>query len=182
SLEGRNTDGFGFLESLHAGAPGWKASDGPAVLVGAGRAARAVVVSPLGERSQLVVLVHRTRERAEALAKRLGGRIAVADWVSRETLLSEAALLVNATTQGMTGHPALDLDLDALPGGAVVTDIVYTPLETPLLAVAKARGHRTVDGLGMLLHQAVPGFAAWFGVTPTVTPQLRATIEATLDH
>ncbi|MGQ9366294.1 shikimate dehydrogenase [Azospirillum sp. ST 5-10] len=173
ALEGRNTDGFGFLENLRAGAPGWRASDGPAVVVGAGGAARAVVAALLDDGAPAVVLVNRTRERAEALAADIGGHVAVADWVSRETLLSDAALLVNTTTQGMAGQLALDLPLDALPGSAVVTDIVYTPLETPLLAAAAARGNRTVDGLGMLLHQARPGFAAWFGREPEVDEELR---------
>ncbi|MBP2311606.1 shikimate dehydrogenase [Azospirillum soli] len=178
SLEGRNTDGFGFIENLKSGAPGWKASDGPAVVIGAGGAARAVVASLLDEGAPLVWLVNRTRERAEELAGDIGnkvggGAIEVADWVSRETLLEGAALVVNTTTQGMVGQPALDLDLAALPASAVVTDIVYTPLLTPLLTAAQARGNRVVDGVGMLLHQARPGFAAWFGTQPEVTDELK---------
>ena len=173
SLEGRNTDGFGFIENLKSGAPGWKASDGPAVVIGAGGAARAVVASLLDEGAPQVWLVNRTRGRAEELAGDIGGAIEVADWVSRETLLEGAALVVNTTTQGMVGQPALDLDLAALPASAVVTDIVYTPLLTPLLTAAQARGNRVVDGLGMLLHQARPGFAAWFGTQPEVTDELK---------
>ncbi|PWC52605.1 shikimate dehydrogenase [Azospirillum sp. TSO22-1] len=173
SLEGRNTDGFGFLENLKAGAPGWMAGAGPAVVLGAGGAARAVVASLIDDGAPEVWLLNRTRARAEALAADIGDGVRVFDWVSRETLLADAALLVNTTTQGMHGQPPLDLSLKALAPAAVVTDIVYTPLITPLLAAAQARGNRVVDGLGMLLHQARPGFAAWFGVEPEVTEELR---------
>ncbi|TWA69082.1 shikimate dehydrogenase [Azospirillum brasilense] len=181
SLEGRNTDGFGFIENLKSGAPGWKASDGPALVIGAGGAARAVVASLLDEGAPRVWLVNRTRARADELAADIGnsdgvGAIETADWVSRETLLEGAALVVNTTTQGMAGQPSLELDLRALPGSAVVTDIVYTPLMTPLLTAARARGNRVVDGVGMLLHQARPGFAAWFGREPEVTEGLRAAV------
>ncbi|MDQ2102954.1 shikimate dehydrogenase [Azospirillum isscasi] len=181
SLEGRNTDGFGFVENLRSGAPGWSAADGPALVIGAGGAARAVVASLLDEGAPRVWLVNRTRARAEELAADIGnvdggGAIEVADWVSRETLLEGAALVVNTTTQGMAGQPPLDLDLRALPGSAVVTDIVYTPLMTPLLSAAQARGNRVVDGIGMLLHQARPGFAAWFGHEPEVTEGLKAAV------
>jgi len=173
SLEGRNTDGFGFLENLKAGAPGWTAGDGPAVVLGAGGAARAVVAALIDDGAPEVRLLNRTRARAEALAADIGEGVRVFDWVSRETLLTDAALVVNTTTQGMHGQPPLDLSLEALAPAAVVTDIVYTPLLTPLLAAAQARGNRVVDGLGMLLHQARPGFAAWFGTEPEVTEELR---------
>ena len=176
SLEGRNTDGFGFIENLKSGAPGWTAADGPALVIGAGGAARAVVASLLDEGAPQVWLVNRTRARAEELASDIGGAIEVADWVSRETLLEGAALVVNTTTQGMAGQPPLELDLRALPGSAVVTDIVYTPLMTPLLVAAQDRGNRVVDGVGMLLHQARPGFAAWFGRKPEVTEGLKAAV------
>ncbi len=176
SLEGRNTDGFGFIENLRSGAPGWSAADGPALVIGAGGAARAVVASLLDEGAPKVWLVNRTRARAEELASDIGGAIEVADWVSRETLLEGAALVVNTTTQGMAGQPPLELDLRALPGSAVVTDIVYTPLMTPLLVAAQDRGNRVVDGVGMLLHQARPGFAAWFGREPEVTEGLKAVV------
>lgn len=176
TLEGRNTDGFGFIENLKAGALGWSAAAGPAVVIGAGGAARAVVASLLDHGAPLVALTNRTRTRAEELASDIGGAIEVIDWVSRETWLEGAALVVNTTTQGMAGQPPLDLDLRALPRSAVVTDIVYTPLLTPLLTEAKARGNRVVDGLGMLLHQARPGFAAWFGVEPEVTAELRRVV------
>lgn len=173
SLEGRNTDGFGFLENLKAGCPDWSAAAGPAVVIGAGGAARAVVVSLLDAGVPEVRLANRTRARAEELAAEIGGAVTVVDWVSRETALEGAALLVNTTTQGMAGQPPLDLDLRALPVSAVVNDIVYVPLTTPLLAAAAARGNRVVDGIGMLLHQARPAFAAWFGAEPQVTPELR---------
>ncbi|HYG84702.1 MAG TPA: shikimate dehydrogenase [Azospirillum sp.] len=173
TLEGRNTDGFGFLENLKAGAPGWAASAGPAVVVGAGGGARAVVAALVDDGAPEVWLLNRTRERAEQLAADIGAGVRVFDWVSREALLAEAALVVNTTTQGMHGQPPLDLDLKHLAPAAVVTDIVYTPLVTPLLHAARQRGNLVVDGLGMLLHQARPGFAAWFGVEPEVTEELR---------
>jgi shikimate dehydrogenase len=173
SLEGRNTDGFGFIENLRSGAPGWQAETGPAVVIGAGGASRAIVASLLDSGAPEVRLVNRTRERAEELAREIGGNITVGDWVSRETLLEGAALLVNSTSQGMVGEPPLELDLRALPATAVVTDAVYAPLVTPLLEQAAGRGNRIVDGIGMLLHQARPGFAAWFGVEPEVTEALK---------
>ncbi|MBP2229822.1 shikimate dehydrogenase [Azospirillum agricola] len=172
TLEGGNTDGFGFLESLKADRPDWCAERGPAVVVGAGGAARAVVVALLDAGAPEVRLINRTDARAEELAADIGGPITVAPWVSRETALEGAALLVNTTTQGMTGQPPLDLDLRALPVAAVVNDIVYVPLDTPLLAAARRRGNPVVTGIGMLLHQARPGFAAWFGVEPEVTADL----------
>jgi shikimate dehydrogenase len=177
ALEGGNTDGFGFIENLRAEQPGWAAERGPAVVIGAGGAARAVVVALLDAGAPEVRLVNRTRARAEELAADLAavglnGGVTVVDWVSRETALDGAALLVNTTTQGMAGQPALDLSLRALPVSAVVNDIVYVPLETPLLADARARGNPVAGGIGMLLHQARPGFKAWFGVEPQVTPEL----------
>lgn len=172
-LEGRNTDAFGFIASLRSGAPDWRPEDGPAVVIGAGGAARAVVVGLLESGVPEVRLVNRRRDRAEALAADIGGPIRVGDWVSRETWLKGAGLLVNTTSLGMSGQPPLDLDLSALARDAVVTDIVYTPLVTPLLADATVRGNPVVDGLGMLLHQARPGFAAWFGVDPVVDDELR---------
>ncbi|KAA0597622.1 shikimate dehydrogenase [Azospirillum lipoferum] len=177
ALEGGNTDGFGFIENLRAEQPDWTAERGPAVVIGAGGAARAVVVALLDAGAPEVRLVNRTRARAEELAADLGavglnGGVTVVDWVSRETALDGASLLVNTTTQGMAGQPALDLSLHALPISAVVNDIVYVPLETPLLAEARTRGNPVAGGIGMLLHQARPGFKAWFGVEPQVTPEL----------
>jgi len=173
TLDGRNTDGFGFSENLRAAVPGWSARSGPAVILGAGGSARAVAATLADGGAPEIRLVNRTPERAERLAADLGGPFRVVAWNDRATALADAALLVNSTTLGMTGQPALDLELDRLPSGAVVNDIVYAPLETALLAAARARGNRVVDGLGMLLHQARPGFAAWFGVEPEVTPELR---------
>jgi shikimate dehydrogenase len=173
TLDGSNSDGFGFMENLHAGAPAWSPQAGPAVILGAGGAARAVAVALLDGGVPEIRVVNRTSERADRLSKDIGGPFRVYGWADRATALCDAGLLVNTTTLGMSGQPALDLALDRLPTTAVVNDIVYSPLETALLAAAKARGNPIVDGLGMLLHQARPGFAAWFGVQPAVTPELR---------
>ena len=172
-MTGRNTDGFGFIENLRQSAPHWR-PQGTAVVLGAGGAARAVLVALQDAGVQKIRLINRSRSRAEALAEAIGGTIEVADWQARDESLADAGLLVNTTTLGMTGQPALDIALDALPPDAVVNDIVYVPLETPLLAQARRRGNSVVDGLGMLLWQAVPGFEAWFGQRPHVTPELRA--------
>lgn len=180
SLEGRNTDGYGFLENLRAGAPQWRAAAGPAVILGAGGAARAIAAALIAAGVPEIRLVNRTPARAAALAKALKGHLRGLPWEDRGKALAGAALLVNATSLGMVGQPALDLSLDALPLTAIVNDIVYAPLETPLLAAARRRGHPAVDGLGMLLHQARPGFAAWFGQEPEVTPALRQAVLASL--
>ena len=166
-LTGSNTDAFGFIEALREAAPGWQPG-GPCVVLGAGGAARAVTVALLDAGAPSLRLLNRTRAKAEALAA-LDPRITVLDWARRDAALADAALLVNTTSLGMVGQPALDLDLAALPQAALVNDIVYTPLCTPLLDQAMARGNTVVDGLGMLLHQARPGFAAWFGVEPMVS-------------
>ncbi|MGO4727677.1 MULTISPECIES: shikimate dehydrogenase [unclassified Inquilinus] len=176
SLFGTNTDGFGFLANLQAGAPAWSAGQGPAVVIGAGGASRAIIVALTDAGVPEIRLANRTRARAEKLAAELGGPITVIDWADRAAALDGAALLVNTTTEGMQGHAALDLPLDALPRAALVNDIVYVPLETPLLAATRARGHQVVDGIGMLLHQARPGFEAWFGVAPAVDAALRAAV------
>lgn len=177
---GDTTDGFGFVENLRAGIPGWDAVAGPALILGAGGAARSVIAALQDAGCPEVILTNRGRERAEALVADLnGGRttsLRVVDWDQRHAACDGIALLVNTTSLGMTGQPPLDLDLSALPDGALVTDIVYAPLETDLLAEARRRGNPVVDGLGMLLHQARPGFAAWFGVVPEVTEALRAHI------
>jgi shikimate dehydrogenase len=180
SLSGYNKDGYGFIESLREAAPGWRGGTGPAVVLGAGGGARSVVASLLDEGAPEIRLANRTRARAEALAAAIGGRVVVVDWAERHDALAGAALLVNTTDQGMTGRPPLDLKLDALPEAALVCDIVYNPLETPLLLAARRRGNRAVNGLGMLLHQARPAFQAWFGVAPEITPELRAAVEATI--
>ena len=173
-IEGSNTDGFGFLESVREQAPGWQPAQGPVVLLGAGGAARAIAAALLDAGCPLVTLVNRSRERAEALARDLGGAVAV----SEAPPLEDAALLVNTTSLGMQGQPPLAIDLAPLPEAAIVADIVYVPLETPLLAAARARGLAGVDGLGMLLHQARPGFEAWFGAAPRVDATLRAVVAA----
>jgi shikimate dehydrogenase len=180
TLIGTNTDGFGFVESLKAGCPGWQPQTGPAVILGAGGAARSIIVALIDLGVPEIRLLNRNSERAESLAAELGGPITVRSWDSRSAELPSASLLVNATSLGMAGSPPLELSLDELPPEAVVTDIVYVPLETPLLAAARRRGHPVVDGLGMLLHQARPGFAAWFGVEPDVVPELRDAVLATL--
>ncbi|HYB09523.1 MAG TPA: shikimate dehydrogenase [Alphaproteobacteria bacterium] len=172
-LHGDNTDGFGFLESVKASVPGWLPASGPATVIGAGGAARAILAALIDGGAPRVSLVNRSEARAQELANEFGGPLVVRSWADRDAALADAALLVNATTLGMTGQPPLDLALDRLPPNAAVCDIVYTPLETPLLAAARARGNPTIDGLGMLLHQARPGFEAWFGVSPAVTAQLR---------
>lgn len=173
--EGYNSDAFGFLKNLHVSAPEWNPRAGTAVVLGAGGAARAVLAALLDQGVPEIRLLNRSRARAESLASALDseGRVNVIDWENRDQALDHAVLLVNTTTLGMSGQPPLELSLEALPTSAVVNDIVYAPLLTPLLAAARQRGNRTVDGLGMLLWQAVPGFEAWFGVRPDVTPELR---------
>lgn len=172
SLTGSNTDGIGFLAHLRASAPSWDTA-GAAVVIGAGGAARAVVAALIGAAVPEIRLVNRTRERAEELAHAFDGPIRVMPWVARHGALEGATLVVNTTALGMTGQPALDLSLDALPNRACVFDCVYAPLATPLLTAARARGLVAVDGLGMLIHQARPGFHAWFGVVPEVDDGLR---------
>jgi shikimate dehydrogenase len=173
SLIGSNTDAFGFLENVREAIPAWRAGRRPAVVLGAGGAARAIVFALVEEGMPEIRLVNRTPGRADALAADLGGPVRPLPWTDRDAALAGASLLVNATTLGMRHQPPLDIDLASLPRDAVVCDIVYAPLETPLLASAKARGNPVVDGLGMLLHQARPGFAAWFGLLPEVLPGLR---------
>lgn len=187
-ISASNTDGFGFIENIRAGAPGLDLKLGPAIVIGAGGAARAVAAALLDAGVRSVRLINRTRERADALAATLSsafngaynGLVQVANWEERGDAVADGFLLVNTTTLGMTGQPPLDLALDALPLHAVVNDIVYAPLETPLLAAARARGNPVVDGIGMLLHQARPGFEAWFGIRPEVTPALREHVLAAM--
>lgn len=180
-IEGRNTDAFGFAENLRdAGTGGAGVDGGPAVVLGAGGAARAVVLALQSLGYGPIRLANRTASRADAVAASLGLGIERIAWAERAGALAGAALLVNATSLGMAGQPALDLPLDDLPAGALVTDIVYAPLETPLLAAARRHGCRTVDGLGMLLHQGRPGFRAWFGVDPAVDGELRRAVAGDL--
>jgi len=179
SLAGQNHDAFGYIESVREAQPAWRADAGPIVVIGAGGGARAVLVSLIDQGAREIRLVNRTPARAKALAGELGGPITALGWEQREVVLEGAAMLVNATNQGMVGEPPLDLALDALPVSALVSDIIYIPRETALLAAARKRGNPTANGLGMLLHQARPAFHAWFGIMPEVTPELRAMIEAT---
>ena len=167
-----NTDGFGFLANLEQSAPAWQ-PEAPALVLGAGGAARAVIVALLDSGCRELRLCNRTAGRAEVLREAFGDRVTVVPWEEREAALAGAGLLVNTTSLGMEGQPPLSLDLAELPAAAVVNDLVYAPLETPLLAAARARGNAAVDGLGMLLHQARPGFEAWFGVRPEVDAALR---------
>jgi shikimate dehydrogenase len=171
-IAGSNTDSFGFMANLKAAAPAWNAA-APAVLLGAGGGARAVAVGLIDAGVPELRLANRNRARAEQLAAELGGAVTVLAWEERAAALAGAGLVVNSTSLGMGGQPPLDLALDDLPGDAVVADLVYSPLETALLAAARARGCVGVDGLGMLLHQARPCFAAWFGPDPQVTEDLR---------
>ncbi|MGB7099642.1 MAG: shikimate dehydrogenase [Xanthobacteraceae bacterium] len=179
-LRATNTDVEGFLDNLDACAMGWDRELNKAVVLGAGGAARAVIFGLLARGAERIVVVNRTLDRAETLRRKFGGRIDALVWDQAGGAIGDATLLVNTTTLGMQGQPALAIDLAQLPGQATVADLVYAPVLTPLLAAANARGLRTADGLGMLLHQAVRGFALWFGKTPVVTPELRALVEADL--
>lgn len=176
-LHGSNTDGTGFMQNLREGAPGWRVEAGPALVLGAGGAARAIVHGLLAAGAPEVVIANRTLAKAEGLARDVAGAgngSAIAFTLDAvPDVLPRTSLLVNTTVLGMSGQAPLTIDLDGLPGTALVTDIVYSPLETDLLKAASRRGNPTVDGLGMLLHQAVPGFEAWFGVRPSVSAGLR---------
>lgn len=169
-----NTDGYGFIENLRQAAPDWDPQAGCAVVFGAGGAARAVVAALADAGVPEIVITNRTRPRAERLKADFGQRITVLDWVQAGNVVEDAALLVNTTSLGMVGKPPLRVPLDGLRRETVVTDLVYTPLKTPLLQTAEEVGCRTVDGLGMLLHQAVPAFERWFGVRPEVDTATRA--------
>ncbi|MBL4812631.1 MAG: shikimate dehydrogenase [Rhodobacteraceae bacterium] len=171
-----NTDGIGFLENLRQNAPGWQAGAGPAVVLGAGGASRAIITALLDAGATEINLTNRTRTKAEALKFEFGSKITVYDWVQAGNLLEDAATVINTTSLGMTGCPELRVPLDGLRAGTVVTDLVYAPLQTHLLQEAEAAGCITVDGLGMLLHQAVPGFERWFGKRPEVNDAARAAI------
>ena len=178
-LLGMNNDGAGYIQSLRDADPAWRGDAGPALVLGAGGAARAIVVALLDEGVPVLRITNRTLERAQALAEAFGDRVKVVPWAERNEAMTGVSLLVNTTTQGMHGQAPLDVALDALPAAAMVSDAIYIPMETPLLAQARLRGHRTVNGLGMLLNQARPAFQAWFGVLPEITPELRAVVQAT---
>jgi len=175
-LEGRNTDGYGFMANLRSAEPDLDFSAGPAMVLGAGGAARAILAALSDAGVPEIRLVNRTLSKAQDLLAELNIKGKALSWEQAEAALEGVTLLVNTSSLGMKNMAPLTLNLDRLPISALVTDIVYAPLETELLARARARGNRTVDGLGMLLHQAVPGFEAWFGVRPEVTPELRALI------
>ena len=178
-LLGMNNDGAGYIQSLRDADATWRGDTGPALVLGAGGAARAIVVALLDEGVPELRLTNRTLERAQALAEAFGDRVKVVPWAERNEAMAGVSLLVNTTTQGMHGQAPLDVALDALPAAAMVSDAIYIPMETPLLAQARLRGHRTVNGLGMLLNQARPAFQSWFGVLPEITPELRAAVQAT---
>ena len=185
SLFGTNNDWLGFIGNLKHYHPDWRADQGPIAVIGAGGASRAVCYALLREGAKEIRLVNRTSERAAAIAKDLvgkdgGGPIRVVSWADRHDALDGVATAVNVTSQGMVGQPALDLKLDKLPRTALVADVIYTPLETPFLAAARARGNRTLNGLGMLLHQGIPAWKAWFGIEPTVTVELRQRLEESI--
>lgn len=177
-LIGDNTDAAGFISHLDTTVPEWQARVGTALLLGSGGAARAIAYGLKARGVARIILANRSLERAHELAQALGAPLEATEWSLRHELVGSADLIVNTTSLGMKGQPALDLDLAALRPGTIVDDIVYLPLRTALLDEAQRRGGVVVDGLGMLLHQAVPGFARWFGVVPSVTPALRARLEA----
>jgi shikimate dehydrogenase len=179
-LNASNTDAYGFMTNLNQEAPHWNKGRAPVMVLGAGGASRAILYGLIAQGASRILLANRTRDRAEVLAGTFGPAVSVVDWDARNQALAGCGLLVNATSLGMSGKGPLDIEVEALPEDAVVADIVYSPLETPLLATARARRRQAVDGLGMLLYQAVPGFERWFGVRPQVTKELKAHVAATL--
>lgn len=179
SLTGKNTDGFGYIQSLLDAKPDWRADAGPIVVLGAGGAARAIIIALIDSGATEIRLTNRSWAKAHDMAQEFGGPVHALPWDERHDGLAGVALVVNTTSQGMYGEAALDLRLDQLPIQALVSDIIYVPIETHFLAAARLRGHVTVNGLGMLLNQARPAFAAWFGVQPTVTPGLVSKVMAT---
>jgi len=180
SLAGTNYDCYGFIHSVRHEHPAWRADAGPVVVVGAGGGSRAVCYGLAQEGAREIRLVNRRLSHAMAIAEEFGGPIRALPWEERHDALEGAAMVVNTTSQGMVGNPALDLKLDKLPKSALAADIVYIPLETPFLAAARERGNRTINGLGMLLNQGRPAWMAWFGIEPEVTPELRAMVEKTI--
>lgn len=179
TLSGFNNDGNGFVQSLRDAKPGWRADEGPILVLGAGGSARAVVVALLENGARQIRIANRTAEKAQAIASEFGPAVATVGWADRNAAMAEPALLVNCTDQGMIGKPALDVDLARLAPATLVADLIYTPLETPFLAEARLRGCVTVNGLGLLLNQARLAFKAWFGVFPDVTPELLKAVHAT---
>ena len=180
SLAGTNNDCFGFIHNLKQEHPGWRADAGPAVVLGAGGGARAVCYALIQEGAKEICVVNRSYTKAQELAAKFGDPIKALPWEQRHDALEGAAMVVNTTSQGMAGQPALDIHLDALPQTALVADIIYVPLETPFLAAARQRGNTTSNGLGMLLHQGRPAWKLWFGIEPVVTVELREWVERSL--
>ena len=181
SLFGSNNDCYGFIHNLKQTQPGWRTDAGPIVVLGAGGGARAVCYGLLQEGAKEIRLVNRTFARANGIAAEFGSAIEVLRWEDRHDALAGVAMAVNATSQGMSGQPALDIRLDKLPKKALAADIIYVPLETPFLAAARKRGNPTLNGLGMLLHQGRPAWKAWFGIEPEVTAELRSLLERSLE-
>jgi len=180
SLLGTNNDWLGFRGNLGEFYPDWRTDSGPVTVIGAGGGGRAVCYALLEKGVTELRLVNRTQERAEKLAEELGGGYHIYPWEDRHDLLSGVAIAVNVTSQGMQGEAALDIRLDALPREAIVADIIYIPLETPFLATARARGNRTLNGVGMLLHQGPPAWKRWFNMEPAVTQELRKRMEVSI--
>lgn len=178
TIQADNTDGYGFLQNLQEGAPDWRANERPALILGAGGAARAVIVALLDAGVPEIMLTNRTRARAENLQSVFGKRVRVIDWENADGNVGSAGLVVNSSSLGMVGEPPLPMTWDNLRSETVVTDLVYNPLRTALLETAAAKGCTTVDGLGMLLHQGVPGFESWFGIRPKVTAATRKAVLA----
>ncbi len=180
SLAGTNNDCYGFIHNTRQEQPGWQADSGPIVVIGAGGGSRAVCYGLAQEGAKEIRLVNRTFSRAKSIAEAFGGPVRALLWEQRHDALEGAVMVVNTTSCGMVGQSALDIKLDKLPAGALAADIIYSPLETPFLAAARKRGNRTVNGLGMLLHQGRPAWQAWFGIEPEVTAELRAMMEKTI--
>ena len=180
SLAGTNNDCYGFIHAVRQEQPGWQADAGPVVVIGAGGGSRAVCYGLAQEGAREIRVVNRTLARAKGIAQEFGGPIKALPWERRHEALEGAAMVVNTTSCGMVGQPALDIELDKLPQSALVADIIYIPLETPFLAAARRRGNSTINGLGMLLNQGRPAWKAWFGIEPEVTAELRAIVEKTI--
>jgi len=179
-LAGTNNDCYGFIQNVRQEQPGWRADAGPIVVIGAGGGSRAVCYGLAQEGAREIRLLNRTFARAKGLSDEFGGPIHALPWEQRHEVLEGAAMVVNTTSCGMVGQPALDIKLDKLPKSALAADIIYIPLETPFLAAARKRGNRTMNGLGMLLNQGRPAWKAWFGIEPEVTAELREMVEKTI--
>ena len=180
SLAGSNNDCYGFIHNIRQEQPAWRADAGPVAVIGAGGGSRAVCYALAQAGVREIRLINRTFARARAMADKFGAPVTAFSWDERAEALASTTMVVNTTNQGMAGQPALDQRLDRLPLSAVAADLIYIPRETPFLAAARERGNRTVNGLGMLLHQARPAWQAWFGIEPAVTPELRALLENSL--